>query len=270
MGNAKISQYLVARVADNKAISLTALHTNARIKLFGSTMPMSAQRTDEFSSPSQLIVYPEQGKDGIVAIAVAIVSEDRKGYQRSQYVTAFLRVSWKQKGEQAYPFIDLDESWVPADRIGQVTHEGVEVMLKNGRRFSSRDNFKYDVNKGKDLPRFVPDGDLLCRYLWGTAHAADVLHAAVQEKVKSLEPTAVKRVEQLTGELRQLKNEKKARETELLALNLDMLKLCGQREDEYQALVGDLARSKSFCRLLKLIPFAHFKGFISAVERAGF
>ncbi len=204
MSNTKVSQYLAAKVVGNKVISLTALYTGVHVRFFGSTMPASISPTNDYGTTNQMTLYPEHGKDGIVAIVVVISERDSKGRTNSDFISAFLKVSWKEKEGQKYPFIDLDDPWVSADRIGQVTNDGVEVMLKNDKRFCTYDHFRWDHNKGKNLPGYVQDGNLLCRYLWGTAHAADVLHAAVQKK---LEPLATERVEQVTNKNRRLQNE---------------------------------------------------------------
>jgi len=203
MASMNLSTHLVAKIIDNKAISLSSPWTNRRIKVLGSTMATSVICTGNYNSQSHVNIYPEKAKCGIVAVVVIVDTEGDKGRIRSEYIPAFLKVVWKEKDGSQFPFVDLDDPWIPANRIGQVTSEAIEVMLSGGKRFCTEDHSVYGYNNGKNLPGYVPDGSLLCHYLWGSASAADVLHAAVQKK---LEPLATKRVAELTSEAQRLQH----------------------------------------------------------------
>lgn len=187
------STILTSRIVNNQAISLEIPNTNFSLRLLGSTMPTNVDviQVGENGVP-QIVMYPKPGEDGLVALCIRIL----RG-QNADYVPCFFRVVWKEKEGTKYPFIYLKESWVSPERIGHAAQSSIDVTIK-GKRFSS---FK---RNGEDAPIYVPDGNLLCRYLWGTASALDVLHVAVQKKVG---PITAKRVEQLGHEVQAVTQE---------------------------------------------------------------
>lgn len=213
---------LTTRVIANRAISVEVPNGNFSIRPLGSTMPMNVDviKPGE-TGVTQIVLYPELGEDGLVAFCVRI----NRG-QGAEYVPVFYHVVWKEKEGIKYPFIHVDESWVSTERIGRATASSIEVMVK-GKCFSSRENAD---------TIFVPDGNLLCRYMWGSASALDVLHAAVQKKV---EPITDKRVEQLRREVR-IATQELSRSVELVTQLQDDLSYHIRRSGEYVRQTDDL------------------------------
>ena len=243
--NTDISIYLTPRVIDNKVISLATKFTDANIKLFGSTMVTSIQPVDNYVELNQVTLYPEYGKDGIVALAIIYRQHEGKGHVNTSHIPAFLKLYWKEnEGDKKvlYPFIDLDKPWIPTSRVGHVRDGGIEVRLQNGRRFCTENYPEWRRREDKNLPVYLTDGNLLCRYLWGTAHADDVLQAAVHQK---LEPTAKELVEEMKEKT-------------------DIIK------DEISVLRNQMKKAEPFYKLLKRLPACFLpeslRGFIEAMD----
>ena len=165
-----VEHFLTARVLDKKAVLIECNFKSCGITVFGSTVKLSAiPGTYEH----QFIVHPEPGKKGIIALVL------QHNDKTVSYHPTILEVVWKNNS----PVVELAESWATSERVGHVSPFGIEVMLPNGRRFASHGRFPM-VDKSK-RPLLVPDGDLLCRYLFGTAKAHEVLHTAVQHKLET-------------------------------------------------------------------------------------
>ena len=268
--NTKLSHHLAIRTIDNKAISLSPQDTGTMIRLLGSTFPTSVQADGHSTGHPQVTLYPEKGQNGLVAVAV-VISHNPKAM--AHFISAFLEVTWKNKDGNDYPFVDLDKPWISADRVGQTTSHDIEVMLPGGKRFCTYDHFGWKHNEGKNLPTCVPDGDLLCRYLWGTAHASDVLHAAVQHK---LEPTAKKRVEELTNEVRRFQAAQSVwiRNMERISRSVVIDRRRAQQNhaaaQAYEEMRRHLAKAGPLGTLLKHIPERFrpkmFDGLIAALD----
>src|SRR6185369_10117582 len=111
---------------------------NVKIMLFGATMPTSCAPTGQFDyGEAHFTVYPEPGKDGIVAVCVS----ERIYYGKNtetRHFPAFLKVEWHGDKREKLR-IDLEKVWIPAERIGQVKSDCIEVMVR-GRRFCSTVN----------------------------------------------------------------------------------------------------------------------------------
>lgn len=170
---------LAVKVADNKALSLfpNSYGNTVYLRFFGASMPANVK--PGIDNVGSITLYPESGKNGIVAILVIEVQKAsgkaRNGQERS--AMHFFEVIWRDgenEGEK-FPFIDLKTPWFPVERVGQVTQYGVEVTLPDGKRFNS------ELCNGCF---HVPDGNLLCGYLWGTVTKREVAHAGVQERLE--------------------------------------------------------------------------------------
>jgi len=78
-------------------------------------------------------------------------------------------------------FVEIDKQWIPSlDRPGQMVanyNDSYLIVEIEGKIFASKEG------KGNF---FVPDADLLCRYLYGTATADEVKEAARLQKVEEL------------------------------------------------------------------------------------
>ncbi len=191
-----LSHCVSIRIIDNKTIFLSCKFESDGIRLFGTTVQTSIapNQSSSLVGDKNLTIYPEEGKEGVIAICVVRASSN----QRWLYSPALLRIEWRKNTEgKFFPYIDLEECWVPANRICHVSGEGLEVVL-GGKRFSTH-NYRKEGAKGHRLdPLYVPDGNVICKYLFGTLHSSDVLHAAVQH---TLEPTMRERVIELTEDL---------------------------------------------------------------------
>jgi hypothetical protein len=200
MATESIRRSIFANVIDNKAVVIGCIRDESHLVLHGSTLQASVASNAPAEKLKTITLYPQQGEEGIIALVIHAFSHRSGGkHDHAQYIEipVFLKLTWKQEGDTKKPFVDLDNPWYPADRIGQVQREQVEVCIK-GKRFATYDHAQWNFNEKKSCPIFVQDGDLLCRYLWGTASAADVLDKAVEKK---LEPSLRVRVERLTAEV---------------------------------------------------------------------
>ncbi|HWP61298.1 MAG TPA: hypothetical protein VN495_01720, partial [Candidatus Paceibacterota bacterium] len=147
------------------------------------------------------------------------------------------------------PWIDLEKTWDPARRVGALSSSQIAAKIK-GRTFCYR---RHNLDRMPEGSFLVPDGDLLCRYLYGTATAAEVLHAAVQ---KGLEPTLAARVESLTRDNRRQESlifayreriDLLEEERDLLRGNIPLLERC-------QTIMAYLRQSDPLYSLLKRLP----------------
>ena len=202
---------LSARVINNKAVQLSA-RQGVKITFYGSSMLCSIpslpdQVLGTHRTVDELTIYPDpdEGKGGIIAVSVLSTERDHKGKPWSDTIFAFFEVIWRGN----HPFINLDETWTSPERIGQLTQKDQIIVTIRNRRYCSYNHHQW--KNGESQPTFVPDSDLLCRYLYGTASAADVLHAAVQHK---LEESAKSRVEKLSTEVARLELERSRWETD--------------------------------------------------------
>ncbi len=162
-------------VLENKALLLYFDDTSTKIIFLGSTMKVSAENEGEESH--QLTIYPEVGKEGVIALGISLAG--------GTHTSSFFKVIWKQKGDVTHPFIIADQPWSSPFRIGRITIDGVIVRLSNGKRSLSFE----EISK----TGYRVSGNLLCRYLFGTAHAADLLHEVVQRKTEASAPHLLKK-----------------------------------------------------------------------------
>lgn len=208
MASDSICKAIYANVIDNKAIAIAGIDEHTTLRLLGATMTTNVNLTREYQSERIIILYPNKGEEGVIAIVINAFdgwTGGKHNHPRGKRISVFLKVSWTGEGDDIKPYVELDTPWFTADRIGAITTdsyaEAIEVAFK-GRRFSSlnlsRSHRERDTERGTS---YGLAGNLLCRYLWGTASVADVLHVAVQTKV---EPLATKRMEQMTNEVRVL------------------------------------------------------------------
>lgn len=182
----KASDVLVAKSSAEKGtVFVSGILTNT-ITIVGSTVPISAETG---CSVNGFTIRPEKSQGGFVAVVVKTYRFDKK-YGSS--LSFFLPVGWEDK-----PFVDLEEPWIPSDRLGQIVYSHLEVRVGD-QVFTTN---SYD----KDKPgyRYIADGNLLCRYLNYQAEV-EGLEAATSEvvgeetirtKVAKLEKELVKQLE---------------------------------------------------------------------------
>lgn len=235
---------LISRI-EGEAVFLSVQYTmHESMHLHGTTVPCSARSGG--SNLTNLIIYPEPGKDGIIAITLQHVKVGHRDRAMYSFDNFFLKVTWKQKeGEEPYPFVDIENPWFSAERIGQATRDGIDVVIK-GIRFTT---YPHGIDKNERNIFHVPDGDLLCHYLWGTADAADVLHAAIQRK---LEPILQERIAKMTNEVRVLENIERMRQDQVRHLSEQVKRL----EDSIR-LAADTLKEETFLeKFFGRLPFS--------------
>ena len=173
---------------DECVIVFGTLFSEMSFTLLGSSMPTNATA----GSPGlhQLAIFPKSQVDGVIAISVTRMVLGKREETVFHY-PFFIYVKWKD----GKPIAELDESWVSHKIISCVTRSGIEVVLPKDRRVSSTPFREPNTTKVS----LVPDADLLCRYLVGTATLREVRQAMIKEKV---EKSAPKRIESLTRKLR--------------------------------------------------------------------
>lgn len=160
-----------------------------RIRVLGSSVPLSA--VPGYKSSSFSFSMEEGQRPGL--IAVSVMRPEGKGVIGGEY---FLPTRMKDGA----PYVDLEEPWVPLKgRLGQVHGEGVEILI-GGKTFTTVDVPSSSAYNAERFARdyFVPDPNIICRYLAGDVGADAVIHAAVQYKV---EVNARARVSELEREL---------------------------------------------------------------------
>ena len=229
-----VTRFLTARVIDGNAIILETTDQRATFNVLGSSLKTNYPKMDSHfsSSTRSLVIYPEQGEKGIIALSLYVHLDGyHKGQPQYSHLPVFLEVSVKL----GKPWIDLDQTWQPTERVGMVFDYKISVEIK-GRTFVL-DRLGSTLREKKPGIYALDDGDLLCRYLYGTAKAYEVLHAVVQEK---LEPTRQHVVSTLTTQVRQLTPV--ARDAELLLRD----------RDETAAFCGDLYQSYAAVRTVAL------------------
>lgn len=180
----KFSEILTAKVVDNKAIALSAKYKYAPFSVIGSSMTVSAQHHSIEDGTAQVTIYPQPDQDGIIAICA------RREWQNAEPDTfyGFLSVTWKEKDEQKYPFVELEEMWSPSERIGHMHEDVITVQIRGKTFFSSPESRIYLKLRETDRTHrmvkkegtYVNDPNLLCRYLAGTASAIEILHFTTQ------------------------------------------------------------------------------------------
>lgn len=187
----KLSDYLAVTRKD-EAIRIAALQGACKIRLLGSTLPTSAIPQISGWGNDSLVIYPE-GKDGIIAIVVQVLFKGKNGWNDSNDFTAFLRVIPQKDGSV---YLNLEDQWFPAKRVGQLTVHGMDVRIGN-KTFSTRSGCAPEAIA-------FPDGNLLCKYLFGEASAGEVITAATESK---LEENARKQLPKLVARINELENE---------------------------------------------------------------
>lgn len=189
--------YLLAATASGKTILLKGILAENTIYIIGTTVPMSAKPGDIVHS---FALYPEH-QEGIVALSVYAMHRVGK-HQHGTRVPFLLEVI--APGDDHTPVaVTLANSWVPL-RPGQVYDTHLEVQI-GGQRFTSQPPNVSCASRGL---RYVPDPNLLCRYLLGETIEDEVRTAAAEyiEEVSAREQLAeaLKRLAELEQRVQDL------------------------------------------------------------------
>lgn len=194
------SRYLTASVQDG-AVILSTTHPESTLRVIGSTVKNNSPQGEIWNSVSSVVLYPEPGEEGIIALYLTIYQgRDQKQRVSQSNLSIFLKV--EQRDGQ--PRIDLERPWFPTKRIGSVVRDDVQVEVR-GKIFTTSSLYR-DRKPGDPFPQM--DGDLLCRYLFGSAHACDVINAAtaplLEESARAQLGTAQNRIRTLTATIQSL------------------------------------------------------------------
>lgn len=163
----RASNRLVAK-NDGNAITVVCQYSGNKMKIGGSSLLISAQPNDSVTFFS--VKVPEKGKQGIVALNIEHLegSGKNESWCRESHILAVYNPIEAGKN----PYIDLDGIWVPpcADRLMQINYWGkLEVKI---------DGIVYTTEKpcenSETSDCYVPDANLLCKYVLGIVSAKEV------------------------------------------------------------------------------------------------
>jgi len=129
---------------------------------------------------------------------------DHKGRPNFFSISALLEITTKDEK----PWINLEKAWFPTDRIGNLFGDEIQVKIRD-RIFSS----KIPIIEKKSDVFFGVDADLLCRYLFGKAHATDVFHAVLEPRLEETAQVRCGRLELEKKQVQQLYKEEWAEKT---------------------------------------------------------
>ena len=170
--------------------------------LLGGNIPTNCPERGAFSTPV-LTLHPEEGKGGIIALAIKQTSHLSKGRYTTDYMHGLFEVTW---GDDGKPRLNADSSWYKDGLmfrtiVDREEHSGIEVNIAGG--WVSSHNYHRSGMK-TDKPLYVPDGNLLCRYLYGEAGADEVKATAIplDEMSLKLASEGISKLVKIVHELR--------------------------------------------------------------------
>ncbi|MDD5567231.1 MAG: hypothetical protein PHH01_03475 [Patescibacteria group bacterium] len=162
---------------------------SSRLKLIGSTLPASVVSCDDHHEA--ITIAPEKGKAGLVALASGHLIKG--SWSHNCYL---LEVRWELEDGKR-PSVDLKQVWQPsADRLGGIVsydnnqYHCIQVMIDSDWFTSNR------RMQGKPGYRYVPDPNLLCRYLIGEVDKETVIAAASEQAEEETARDQLKRLQE--------------------------------------------------------------------------
>lgn len=178
----KAIDFLGAEV-EGKVIAVTCKYASDKIFFQGSNLKTSVNPGSKVQLFS--IIAPEKGKQGIVI--VTITRKEGTGKNSTSLSQDFILPVYHPVDENKKPYIDLESKsiWVPPfpDRLPQIEDSYYQYELnhiftvKIGGIIYTTD--KYTAEKNPKV-RYVPDGNLLCRYITGEVDAIGVRQRAAE------------------------------------------------------------------------------------------
>ena len=167
----KMSDLLGATVKDG-VVLIDAIDPSTRIRVHGSTMPLSLKGPEHVMSFSATQDATRQEPRGVVAVWVWNLDG------RGEVVSGFIEFDWT-KDKPAM----LDATWVPSKgRLGQVFYNHLDVVTADNV-FTTEKPGPTARRNGENFC-YVPDGNLLCRFLIGLASEDDLNAAAVEREIE--------------------------------------------------------------------------------------
>lgn len=180
--------YLAVDVG-KKAVVLRVKGDGDYFYLIGTSVETSGKCRE---SATELALVPDPKKSGIVGIYLLHNAGSGKNRtSESTYLT--LQVGYKEDR----PNIDLEELWIPPDDRTLFMHNvnEADVVIK-GERFTT---YKYQAEK--EGCRFIPDANILFKYVAEDISADDVRKAATEQEVKETAPEIIKKLEERIANL---------------------------------------------------------------------
>ena len=161
-------------VGKNGVIVLTARY-DYMLRVLGSSLPTSFSGQQGRILPTATHTFSmcvRQGDAGVVVLGVEM--PDKKTMRCLNF---FIPVAWDKDEEK--PRVNLKDPWVPPnpDRLLKASTSHVEIVY-GGVRFTNRQDS--EKKQGEVKVRYVPDGDMICKYANGDIEADELKAAAVE------------------------------------------------------------------------------------------
>jgi len=237
LGDAKGGYMLFQIRGENEAALLHLV--SSQFYVIGSSVKTSARAGE---SVSTLAIYPEKGKEGVLALAKADENE-----------VTLVRVTWKDEkfsvSDGSYGKGQFFDPNHVVQLYGGDSKNKSWMEIEIGKR-------RFTTNPNRPGMYYVKDPSLLCRYLVGQASKPDVIHAAVETRVEQRKIQAMEaELEYVRASVHKWKNH---------ALNLSESTLALLKRDQ------EVEESRDQWKHLaqRLADRLHNKFFLSAKDRA--
>lgn len=162
---------ILAAKSNGNTVSIIPIG-DANYFYFGGASVPTNEIPGRFKSVHSLTLVVE--KKGIVAVSVSYT------IGKSNYNTDFFLSLENKDGKVK---VDLDDQWFPkAERLGNISDYGVVNVMIDDKWYTTDEGYKLDPGKDQGSIKkgkiFVPDANLLCKYLIGNIDAQAVIDAA--------------------------------------------------------------------------------------------
>lgn len=165
-----------------------------QICVIGASLAMSVRPGDY--ARSFMIYLPDDVEFGVIALAVSSHRFNKKGNTGYSSYPSFPFLLAVRRSPRGETLVDLEEQWVPS-QPAQVYGSCLEVQIGD-ERFSTEK--QYEKGNSRQI-RYVPDANLLCRYLVDKA-TADEVRAAAEEAVAEM--SRQERIAELEAQVKRL------------------------------------------------------------------
>lgn len=175
--------YLAAK-NEKGVITVTCKSRSDQMTIHGSSLDISAEQEDVNTF---YVVAPGEGKEGIIALTVS----GSRGKEEFDIDFVLPVIHPEEKGKE--PYIELEKIWVPPlpnrlPRIGKDCYFAKHIFsVKIGGIIYTTD--KHTAENDPKY-RYVPDGNLLCKYIMGEVDAIEVR----QRSAKYAEEVSMKKI----------------------------------------------------------------------------
>ena len=195
----RASIYLEAKACAENGIIIVATLRHDSMSVVGASCPVSVSLGKSCNS---FFISPKEEKEGIVALSIA--AQESNGKQSwTRYYDFILSVRSPKGGK---PVIELSEFWIPpAERLPEIVEHSALVVRAGGEVFTN------SRHKFPEPTHFVPNPNLLCKFLVGEVTSDDLWAAATahekemsaREMISELERTiaGLLRFEEINADL---------------------------------------------------------------------